>query len=88
MEIRKRVIKRFRRIANQNNTTYAEVLKAFKSQFKFTKEKIEELSKEKLANMSEKELEDYVFNYIYLGKIFTTKKLQEYGNKKNKIERD
>lgn len=84
MDVRKRIVKRFRKIANKHNVTYAEVLKIFKSQFKFTKEKIEGLSNEDIENMSEEQLEEYTFNYIYLGKIYTNKKLQEYGKRKRK----
>lgn len=85
MDIKKRIVKRFRRIANDRGITYAEVLKVFRSQFKFTKETIEKLETEDLSKMSAEELDNYVFNFMYLGKIYTNKQLQKTGNKKNNI---
>ncbi len=85
MGVRDRIVKRFRRIAVKNNLTYNEVLLAYKSQFLFAKETIEKFSTQELSEMTEEELEDYVFNFIYIGKIHTSRKLQELGNKRNKI---
>ena len=81
--IRKRVEKGLRRIANKENITYTEVYKVFRSQFLFAKETIEGLDKEWLASTSEEELKELVFNFIYIGKIHSSKRLQDYGNKKN-----
>ena len=82
MEVRARLVKRFRRIANKNNITYTEVLKIFRSQFKFTRDKIAELSSDEIEGLTEEQLGEYTFNFIYLGKIYTNKKLQEYGKEK------
>lgn len=82
MELRKRLVKRFRKIADDYGITYAEVLKIYKSQFKFTKQKIEELTSEEIENMDDDELEKYTFNYIYIGKVFTNNKLKEHGKSK------
>lgn len=83
MRLKERLVKRFRQIASKHGVTYTEVNTIFKSQFKFTKEKIEEISKEDLSNMEEKDLEKFVFNFLFLGKMFTDKKLQEFGKKYN-----
>jgi len=83
--IRKRLAKRFRRIAKQNKVSNYELQKVWKSQFAFAKEKLEAYDKEELANASKEELEEIVINFLYLGKIHSSKSLQEFGNKKNKI---
>lgn len=72
-----------RRISNKYGIPYAEVNKVFRSQFQFAKEKIEELDKETLSTASKQELEEIVFNFLYLGKIHTNEALQKLGNKKN-----
>jgi hypothetical protein len=74
------------RIANNRGLTYHEVNEIFKSQFAFAAEELSKYSKEDLANMTEEELKKLSFNFIYLGKLFTNKKLQEYGNKKNNLK--
>lgn len=58
----------------------------WRSQFAFAKETIEKYDKEYLANASKEELEELVFNFIYLGKIHSAESLQKYGNKKNNIK--
>lgn len=84
---RQRVIKRLRQIANEEGITYTEVHNAFNSQFKFTKEKIEELEEEHIANASKEELEEYVFNFIYLGKVHTNQRLQALTNKRKEKQK-
>jgi len=83
MGVRQRIVKRMMRLANDKGLTYFEVYRIFKSQFACAEEELKKHTKEELANMSEKELSELVFNFIYIGKLFTNKKLQEYGNKKN-----
>ena len=85
MGVRQRITKRMMRLANDKGITYYEVNKIFKSQFACAEEELKKYSKEELANMSEDELKKLVFNFIYLGKLFTNKKLQEHGNRKNNI---
>ncbi len=85
MTIRERIAKRMQRLAAKHNITYHEVYKIYKSQFEFTAQKIGEYTKEELANMPEEELKQLVFNFIYLGKVYTNKKLQKLGNKKNNL---
>lgn len=92
---RQKMVKRLRQIANAEGITYAEVQKIFESQFKFTKQTIEELDSEYLENASEEELKKHVFNFIYLGKVHTGKRLQtltkkrkEKKNGRDKNERD
>jgi len=85
MGVRKRIVKRMMRLANDKGLTYFEVNKVFKSQFACAEEELKKHTKEELANMSEEELSKLVFNFIYLGKLFTNKKLQEHGNKKNNL---
>lgn len=84
--IRKRVERRLRRISNDEEVSYHEVYKVFRSQFLFAKEKIEGLDKEWLRNTSEEELQELVFNFIYIGKIHSSKKLQTFGNNKNDLK--
>lgn len=84
--IRKRVEKRLRRIANEEKITYNEVYKVFRSQFLFAKQKIEGYDKEWLATTSEEEIKKLVFNFIYIGKIHSSKKLQIFGNNKNSLK--
>ena len=79
---RLKVIKRLRRIANEEGLTYSEVHKVFMSQFKFAKEQLEAFDPKYLENASEAELERHVFNFLYLGKIHTKKKLQKLANKR------
>ena len=85
MTVKERIVKRFRKIANDHGITYNEVQKVFKSQFEFTKDVIE---KQDMSGKTDKELEKLVFTYLYLGKVYTNKKLKEFGNRKNKIEDD
>ena len=84
--IRKRVEKRLRRISNKEGVTYNEVYKVFRSQFLFAKEKIEGLDKEWLASADEEEIKELVFNFIFIGKIHSSPRLQEFGNNKNQLK--
>ena len=84
--IRKRIEKRLRRIADEEKISYNEVYKVFRSQFLFAKEKIEGYEKEWLATASEDEIKELVFNFIYIGKIHSSPKLQKFGNNKNNLK--
>lgn len=84
--IRKRVERRLRRIAEAEKITFNEVYKIFRSQFLFTKQTIEGLDKEWLRTTSEEEIKELVFNFIYIGKIHSSKRLQDYGNNKNNLK--
>jgi hypothetical protein len=80
--VKQRIATRLRKIAIDEGITYHEVNKIWQSQFKFAKEKLESYSPEHLANASKDELEEIVFNFLYLGKIFTTPGIQWKVNKK------
>lgn len=84
--IRKRVEKRLRRIAEKEKIPYNEVYKVFRAQFLFAKNKIEGYDKEWLATTSEEEIKELVFNFIFIGKIHSSMKLQEFGNNKNTLK--
>lgn len=85
--IRKRIVKKIRRIASKHGTTYAEANEVFRSQFRFAKMKIEELDEAWLATATKKELEELVFNFLYLGKIHSSEGLQKFAiNKHNKLK--
>lgn len=84
--IRKRVERKFRRIADKEKMTYTEVYKVFKSQFLFAKEKLEGYDKAFLATATEEEIKELVFNFVYIGKIHSSKRLQIHGNKKNNLK--
>lgn len=81
---RKKVEKAFRRIADEEGITYTEVLKIFRTQFLFAKEKIEGYDEEWLASTTEEELDKLVFNFVYIGKVYSSKKRQIYANNKKK----
>jgi len=86
--IRKRFEERLREIAIAEGVEVSEIRTVFRSQFKFTKEKIEELDKKWLSGVSLDELKKLVFNYLYIGKVHSGQRLQEYGNKRNKFKEE
>ena len=79
--IKQRVERKLKRIADKEGLTFHEVNKIYKSQFKFTKSVIESIPKEEMRVMPKEELEKLVFNYIYIGKLYTSEALQEWANK-------
>ena len=86
--IKKRLAKRFRRIASQNKVSNYELQKVWRSQFAFAKEKLESYDKKVLAKATKEELEEIVINFLYLGKIYSSESLQKFGNKKNGIDEE
>lgn len=76
-----------RRIALKNKVSHAEVQKVFKSQFALAKSKIEEQDRSYFENASKEEIEGWVFNFLYLGKVHSSVKLQTTGINKNKLDK-
>jgi len=74
--IRKRVEKRLRRLANEEGLTYAEVIKVFKSQFRFVRETIESKDEDWYETAEDEELEKLAFNLVYIGKIYASSGLR------------
>ena len=88
VSIRKRFEEKLREIAIAEGVEVKEVREVFRSQFKFTKEKIEAIDKKWLAKAAVAEINKIVFNYIYIGKVHSGNRLQEYANKRNKLNEE
>ncbi len=84
-EVKKRLRKRFEEICKEEGVLYDDVKEIYESQFAFTKAKIESLTKDHLSKASDEVLNNLVFKYMYLGKLFSAPSLQKYGNNKNNI---
>lgn len=65
-------------IGLENNLSDEEVEKIVKSQFEFTRNKIQELNEKGLNKENKKEFKQVVFHYKRLGKIFLN---NNYGRK-------
>jgi len=77
--LKRRIDRRIQQIAKEEGLTNYEVEKIFKSQFKFAKDTIEGLDEEFLMSGDEDELDTYVFNFSYIGKIVTDLKRREWA---------
>ncbi len=84
--IRKRVEKRLRRIAEKEGITYNEVYKIFRSQFLFAKQTIEGYDKQWLDTVSDEEIKELVFNFIYIGKIHSSPRVRKWAREKNHLK--
>ena len=88
VSIRKRFEERLREIALAEGVEVSEIRTVFRSQFKFTKENIEAINKEWLAKSAVAEINKLVYNYIYIGKVHSGQRMQEYGNNRNKFKEE